>query len=147
MLSNIFNWSIVAIMASFTIMPASTGRTTAPTVEPIVEAAELKGCATNFENQGLIPFHFDPTMAPTKENIEDLDNWKPGAHPTKTCDEAQEVACVLHVDPDFVDTNGPQQRIDSSINLVAKSQANPLSDTYVESIAHNSGEIYNTSKP
>lgn len=146
MLNSIFNWSIVAIMASFTIMPATTGRTNVPTLEPIVEE-ELKGCATNFENQGLIPFHFDPTMAPTKENIEDLDNWKPGAHPTETCDEMQEVACGLLVDPDFVNSNGPQQRIDSSINLVAKTQANPLSDTYVESIAHNSGEIYNTSKP
>lgn len=117
MLSSIFNWSIAAILASFTLMPASTGRTTAPTVEPIVEEAELKGCATNFESQGLIPFYYDgPDYS--KDEVEEVDNWKYGT-PSPSCNNGSDLACMILADPSHVDNPANPTSLLGSVNIVA----------------------------
>lgn len=101
MLSNIFNWSVVAIMASFTLMPASTGRTTAPTVEPIVEEAELKGCAVT--SQGLTNFKYIGASYSDTE-VKKLDNWEFVSSGGHLCNsEADERACTISVSEEFVE--------------------------------------------
>src|SRR5690606_8888058 len=104
MLSSIFNWSVVAILASFTMMPVSINRQTAPTVEPVTEA-ELKGCATNFENDDRIPFYYDGPNY-TKTEVEKLTNWKHGSSPTEDCDAEDEIACGLLVSEAYVNNLG-----------------------------------------
>ena len=144
MVNTIFNWAIVAIVSSFTMMPASINRQSAPISEPVVEEAELKGCATNFDDY-RIPFYYDGPNY-TKTEVEKRTNWKHGSNPAEDCNEVDVLACGLLVNPDFVDDSNPSIiKLDQSINLTAKQQPDPNSPTYVESITLNSGVIINKS--
>lgn len=113
--------------------------------ETSTEEAVLKGCAVKFANDDRILFYFNPSVPPTKANVENLTNWIHSSDPEINCDETDELACGLLVDPEFVDDSTTPIKLDPSINLVAKTQANPADSTYVESIANNAGDIFNKS--
>lgn len=140
------NWSTAIILASITMFSPLALNKSAK-VSPVMETEVApKGCATNFENQGLIPFHFDPLLSPTKANIEEEDNWKPGPNPEADCDGDNVLACGLLVNSQYVDDSDPSElKLDPSILLTAKEQTNPLADTYVESILQGAGQIFNKS--
>lgn len=123
MLNTIFNWTIAAILASFTLMPASTGRTTSPTVEPIVEEAELKGCATNFESQGLIPFYFDDSNGTSQIEVEDITNWKL-APSEYSCQLGNDIACMIFADEEHVDNPANPTSLVQDIDIEANVSLN-----------------------
>lgn len=116
MFNTILNWSIAAILASFTIMPVSLNRQVAPTAEPITEEAELKGCAANFADDDRIPFYFDDSQGNTKADVQNLDNWKVG-EPDFDCGGNQ-VACMILADENHVDNPSNPTKLTSNIGLV-----------------------------
>lgn len=144
MFNTVLNWSISAILASLTILPVSLNRQSIPTVESKIEEAELHGCATSFGSQGLIPFYYDgPDYS--KDEVQKLSNWKHDITPTPTCDQVDERACSIHVDPQYVDSSTSALTLDSSIDLIAEEQDEEDDPTYVKSIASGAGQIFNKS--
>lgn len=141
MVNTIFNWAIAAIVASFTIMPVSINRQTAPTVEPVTEA-ELKGCATNFENDDRIPFYYDGPNY-TKTEVEKLTNWKHGSNPQADCNTVNAFACGLLISPQYVDDSTSEIKLDLSFSLIAD-EISPT-QAFVDSIVDEDGEIFNKS--
>lgn len=119
MFNTIINWSIAAILASFTIMPISLNRQYAPAVEPLTEAAELKGCATKFANSELIPFYYNSNDY-SQEEVEKTTNWSPG-YPSQDCDEGDDVACMIFAHQDHVDNPSTPTSLNELIEIQASS--------------------------
>lgn len=116
MFNTVLNWSVAAILASFTMMPVSVNRSIAPAVEPNKEEAVLKGCATKFADDDRIPFYFDDSQGNTKADVENLDNWKVG-EPDFDCGGNQ-VACMILADENHVDNPTTPTKLTSNIGLV-----------------------------
>lgn len=147
MLNSVFNWSIAAIIASITMFSPISANNNVRANEVNEEEVAAKGCATNFENQGLIPFYYDGPSTSTKAEVEELSNWKRLESGSLSCDQIQEVACGLMVNPLFVDETDPlNHKLDPLINLIAEEQAEEEDPTYVTSIANQAGQILNRSR-
>lgn len=83
--------------------------------ETSTEEAELKGCATNFDDD-LVLFIFDPSDGYGEDEVTNHTKW--AQNPSHNCgDEADEKACAIRVSEDFVDPNN--QTLLSTINLQA----------------------------
>lgn len=105
MFNTILNWSIAAILASFTIMPGSFTRQTAPAAEPITEEAELKGCAIKHFDD-LIQFKYTG-LDYSEEEVQDTDNWTYHGINPSGCEDIDQRACVIWVSEEFVNPEIP----------------------------------------
>lgn len=149
MVNTIFNWAIVAIVSSFTMMPVSINRQTAPISEPVVEEAELKGCATNLTaTETVLLIYTGPTEPGiiTQADVENLDNWALPTSVTHNCTEDLEIACAIRVSEDYFDEN--LLKLKPTINLQADEYEKNQEKTYfVIGSADGNMEIYNTERP
>lgn len=101
MFSTFLNWSIAAILTSFTILPVSFSRQSAPTAEPEIEAAALKGCAVK-KFDDLVQFRYIG-IDYQQINVEDVEKWEYVEGDEHDClEEKNERACSIWVSEEFV---------------------------------------------
>lgn len=96
MFNTVINWSVAAILASFTIMPISLNRQSAPAVGPNKEETALKGCAVK-QFDDLYQFKF--TGDDYEDNtVKDVGEWEYIGNNSHNCnDEIDQQACVIWV--------------------------------------------------
>lgn len=139
MFNTIINWSVAAILASFTIMPISLNRQSAPAVEPITEEAELKGCASNFLKADQVAFRYTETVY-DQPSVTNPNHWELMDPEEIDCSGLAAIPCVILVHESYETTNG---KLDPSINLTAQLSSN--NNYYIVGSADPNIDIFNKS--
>lgn len=139
MFNTVINWSVAGILASFTIMPISLNRQSAPAVGPNKEETALKGCAANFDDDDRITFHYTKDVY-DEESVTSVENWEIGLPSEPECDGTPNIPCTIAVLEQYVTGS---DELDPSINLSALHSSGGR--YYIDGSADTNMEINNKS--